>query len=182
VVLQFGGASGSGYLSPEEVAAAREALQEMGEFERGVFRRKEGGNVDGYQAIWEHVMQRPLEYPKPRYEKPVFIDSASFEWVPLEDEAGVEEKQLGVFTERRSSARFLRLEPDARCEVAGRGVVFTVSGAGSVEGEPVRPLTSVYLDTGETASFTASEPLLLLELGLPNLVGLEKRSALSATA
>jgi hypothetical protein len=172
VVLQFGGASGSGYLSPEEVEAAHEALLEVGVFERGVFKRNEGGNVDGYQAIWEHVNGRPLEYPRPRYEKPIFIDSGSFDWVACDGESGVTEQQLGVFTERRSSASFVRLEPGARHETSGRGVIFVVSGAGSVEGEPARALTSVYLEDGESASFEATALLVLLELGLPDLTGL----------
>jgi hypothetical protein len=170
-VLQFGGASGSGYLSPEQVEAARAELQEVGRFEKGVFRRNDGGNVDGYQAIWEHVNKRPLEYPRPRYEKPVFMDPEAFAWV-RNGETGVEEKLLGVFTERGSAVRFVRLEPDAEHEAAGRTIYFAVEGAGSVNGESVRPLSSVYLETGERARVRAETPLVLLALGLPELSGL----------
>ena len=31
-------------------------------------------NVDGYQAIWEHVNDRPMVYPKPRYPQPILMD------------------------------------------------------------------------------------------------------------
>ena len=64
IVLQFGGASGSGYLSQAEVQAGMQALKREGEFKDGVFRRRadvEGKrNVDGYQAIWEHANGRPM--------------------------------------------------------------------------------------------------------------------------
>src|SRR5262249_40413746 len=79
-----------------------------GEFKDGVFRRRadvEGKrNLDGYQAIWEHVNGRPMVYPKPRYPQPIFMDPANYEWVPVEAAPGVAEKLLGVFTERRSEA------------------------------------------------------------------------------
>src|SRR5262249_1639931 len=69
IVLQFGGASGSGYLSQAEVQAGMQELRGEGEFKDGVFRRRadvEGKrNMDGYQAIWEHVNERPMVYPKP---------------------------------------------------------------------------------------------------------------------
>ena len=56
VVLQFGGASGSGYLLPREVKAGMEELKAFGEFKDGVFHRHDGQpgkkNMDAYQAIW----------------------------------------------------------------------------------------------------------------------------------
>jgi len=65
LVLQFGGASGSGYISPEQIEAGTAELKKQGTFEKGVFRRSEGGqgrrNVDGYQAVWEHVNKRPMK-------------------------------------------------------------------------------------------------------------------------
>ena len=79
-VLQFGGASGQGYLSRQEVKQGMDALKELGSFEGGVFRRHEDvpgkRNMDGYEAIWSHVNGRPLEYPKPRYPGPVMMDRA----------------------------------------------------------------------------------------------------------
>ena len=86
-VLQFGGASGSGYLSPKEVAAGTEELKKFGTFEGGVFRRNEdsGGrrNSDAYQAIWEHVHGRRMDYPKPRYRDPIMVDPENYDWLPL---------------------------------------------------------------------------------------------------
>ena len=46
-------------------------LRATGTFDGGVYRRNEGEpgkrNMDGFQAIWEHVNGRPLQFPKPRY-------------------------------------------------------------------------------------------------------------------
>src|SRR5690349_17276031 len=109
LVLQFGGASGSGYLSRGEVKVATEELKKQGEFVDGVFRRHADApgkrNMDGFQAIWEYANQRPMVYPKPRYEHPVFMDPAAYDWAAVDGVQGVEEKLLGIFTERRAEQR-----------------------------------------------------------------------------
>ena len=116
-VLQFGGSSGQGYLSRKEVKQSMDALRATGTFDGGVYRRNEGEpgkrNMDGFQAIWEQANGRPLQFPKPRYDKPVMMDQAGYEWVPLADQPGVFEKLLGVFTERRSEAGLFRLNAGA---------------------------------------------------------------------
>ena len=85
-VLQFGGSSGQGYLSRQEVKQGMDALRATGTFDGGVYRRNEGEpgkrNMDGFQAIWEQANGRPLQFPKPRYDKPVMMDQAGYEWVP----------------------------------------------------------------------------------------------------
>ena len=84
-VLQFGGSSGQGYLSRKEVKQGMDALRATGTFDGGVYRRNEGEpgkrNMDGFQAIWEQANGRPLQFPKPRYDKPVMMDQAGYEWV-----------------------------------------------------------------------------------------------------
>jgi len=175
IVLQFGGASGSGYLSQAEVQAGMRELKQEGEFKDGVFRRRadvEGKrNVDGYQAIWEHANERSMIYPKPRYPQPIFMDPATYEWVPVEGAPGVDEKLLGVFTERRSEASFFKLAAGASYTARGKGVYVVVRGTGTVGSEPMRALTTVYLEPGETMTFTAQEATELLHFGLPNLAG-----------
>ncbi len=182
LVLQFGGASGSGYLSRAEVKAGMDDLAKYGEFKDGVFHRHDakGGrdakdgkvNLDAFQAIWEHVNQRPLTYPKPRYESPVLMDPAHYDWVPVADAAGVSEKAMGVFTERRAEVRLLKLEASSTFSVRGRALYFVLSGTGTLGSETFRRMTTLYLDTGETATFSARETAEILHLGLPNLAGL----------
>src|SRR5262249_61999899 len=85
IVLQFGGPSGSGYLSGHEVRQGMDELKTFGTFEAGVYRRNESvpgkRNQDAYEAIWTQVNGHPLAYPKPRYPGPIMMDSADFSWV-----------------------------------------------------------------------------------------------------
>lgn len=186
LVLQFGGASGSGYLSRQQVKAGMEDLKKYGEFKDGVFHRRDARdgkvNLDGFQAIWEHVNQRPLVYPKPRYEAPVLMDPRNYDWVPVAGASGVAEKVLGVFTERRAGVGFLRLEAGAGHTLNARGVYFVLSGTGTVQGDSFRRMTTVHVDQGERATFAARETAEILHLGLPNLAGLAAPKPVAAAA
>lgn len=181
IVLQCGGASGSGYLSRAEIKAGMEELKAEGEFKDGVFRRFKDvpgkRNMDGYQAIWERVNKRPMVYPKPRYSRPFMMDPANYVWVPVEGAPGVSEKLLGVFTERRTEAGFLRLAAGASHEVAGRTILVVLNGSGSVADAPFRHLTTIFLERGERVRFTAREASEMLRLGLPDLTGLDRDAA-----
>jgi len=173
-VLQFGGASGSGYLSRGEVRAHRAELAEVGEFTDGVFRRNDAAgakkNLDGYQAIWEHANGRAMEYPKPRYNRPVFMDPENLNWTAVEGSPGVAEKFLGVFSECRTRAAIVKIEAGATYVTGARRSIFLVrSGAGEVEGQPFRTFTTLFTEKGETASFTAREAAILLHVDLPDL-------------
>jgi hypothetical protein len=57
LVLQFGGASGSGYISAEQYEQATAELAKQGTFAKGVYTRlkADGGkiNKDAYEAVWE---------------------------------------------------------------------------------------------------------------------------------
>jgi hypothetical protein len=181
IVLQVGGASGAGYLSEDEVRAAREALKAQGEFKDGIFRRRAAAqgkrnadgkrNVDGYQAIWEHVNGRPMDYPTPCYPHPIFIDPASYAWVPVAGQPGVSEKRLGAFTAGRSEVGAVRIDAGASFAARGKGIYMVVRGEGSAGGEPLRALTTVYLDAGETVTIAARDTIELLHFGLPDFAG-----------
>jgi hypothetical protein len=172
-VLQFGGASGSGYLSRKEVRAGMEELKKSGTFEGGVYRRNEGvpgkRNLDGYQAIWEQANKRPMDYPKARYPQAIMMDSSRYAWVPVPGSPGVSEKLLGVFTERRAQAGFFKLDAGVRLRAAGRSIYVAVRGKGKVDDTPLRAFTTVFLDYGEDALIAAEEETELLHYGLPDL-------------
>jgi hypothetical protein len=174
-VLQFGGASGSGYLSNAETRKAMEELRQLGEFKDGAFRRKEPlfgkKNADGNQAIWEHHHQRPLRFPKPRYNKPILIDPKNFAWVPVTGSPGAHEKLLGMWTERGTSARQVKLDAGAAYTAKGRCVYLVLRGAGRIGETPLRPLTTLFLDWNETAVIAASAETEIMVFGLPNLAG-----------
>lgn len=191
-VLQFGGASGSGYLSRSEAKAGMDELAGSGEFKDGVFRRRDdadhdaGGkrNVDGYQAIWEHRHKRPMTYPAPRYSAPIFMDPANYDWQAEDGAGGVSRKLLGVFSECRTEAGFLRLDADAAYDAGGRSVYLVLSGAGAVEDQPFRRFTTVFVEHGETARFEAGERSEILHFGLPDLRAIlsQDRTAVAASA
>jgi hypothetical protein len=176
-VLQFGGASGSGYLSPAEVAATTEELKKFGTFEGGIFRRNDDvegrRNSDAYQAIWEHVYGRRMDYPKPRYRDPIMLDPENYDWLAVAGATGVRQKPFGTFTERESSAVLIELAPEATYRADDRSVYLVRTGSGTVGGTPYRSLTALHLDSDETAEFVARERTELLRLALPNLAGLD---------
>jgi hypothetical protein len=173
LVLQFGGASGNGYLPQEQVDAGIAALEQRGALETGTFRRDEGEDgrpdLDAYRAIWEDVSKRPMSYPAPRYHDPIMMAPEHFDWVPVEGAPGVCEKLMGVFTERRCEARFLRLAPQARMAAPGRKVYFVLTGDGRVGGQAYRHYTAVFCEWGEEAAFEAEAPTEILVFGLPRL-------------
>jgi len=180
-VLQFGGASGGGYLQPREVKAGMEELKAFGEFKDGVFHRRDGvagilpakRNMDAYQAIWEHVHGREMTYPKGRYDAPISMDAANYQWAPIKGAPGAAEKLFGVFTERRTQARLVKLAAGAALGMEGRGVYLVLSGAGDADGQPLQRFTTVFLDAAETGTLRAHETTELLHYGLPDLSDLE---------
>lgn len=173
LVLQFGGASGSGYMTQEEMEASTAELKKFGRFEKGVYRRNDDvegkRNVDGYQAVWENVNKRPMKYPQPRYNDPIMMNPAHFDWVPVDGTRGVYDKLMGVFSERRTTAQFFKLDPHARLKGHGRGIYFVLSGEGQIAGGDYRRLTTVYCEEGDDPAFVAKNETEMLMLGLPRL-------------
>jgi len=178
-VVQFGGPSGSGYLSKEQVYAAATALRAFGRFEKGVFHRDldvapapgvtRKKTLDSFQATWEFASKRPMTYPNPQYADPILMDTANYRWMPLDGVPGVEEKSYGSFTDCKIRSASYKLDPGASFSATGRGIYFVLSGGGSVAGEPFRRLTAVYLASGESAVFTAEESSEMILLGLPDI-------------
>jgi hypothetical protein len=150
-----------------------EELKSVGEFKDGIFHRRDDvagkRNMDAYQAIWEHAHGREMVYPKGRYDAPIMLDSASYQWAPVKGAKGVSEKLFGVWTERRTEARLIKLEAGARYEVNGRGIYLVLSGAGECEGKPLKQYSAVYLGDGEHAILRARETTEFLHYGLPDL-------------
>lgn len=173
LVLQFGGASLNGYMTEQQLERGTKELQQFGRFEKGVFRRNEDvegkRNVDGYQAVWEHIHQRPMKYPQPRYHDPIMMSPEHFDWVPVADAPGVHEKQMGSFTERRSEACFLRLDRGARTTTEGRRIYFVLDGNGRVDGQDYRRQTTVFCEHGERGALEAAAPTEILVFSLPKL-------------
>jgi len=185
-VLQFGSASGSGYLSREEVYAGTEELRKYGTFEGGVFRRNDDvegrRNTDGYQAIWEHVHGERMEYPKPRYRDPIMVDPSNYEWLPVAGMPGVTHKPLGMFTERQCGAEIVNFKRGTIYRAEGRSVCLVLSGSGIAQHDAYGPLTALRLEEGEQVDIVARDDTELVRLILPDLTGVTERRAAHAVA
>ena len=174
LVLQFGGASLSGFISTRQMQQGYEELARGGEFKGGVFYRSAGGpkSQDAFEAIWEHVCGRNLVYPSPRYDEPILMTPASFRWVESPEHPGIGRRLLGVFTERGTRIEMLRLEAGASIELgdaSARIVVFALSGAGRSGGEGWSEHSAWQVDAGENAAIGASEAAEFLLIALPML-------------
>ena len=137
LVLQFSGASGSGYVSEASRAAAVAALSERGSFREGVYYPDDETaglrRCDASEAVWYHVHGRRPRFPKRRFERPMLMNPENYDWIASDTE-GVWEKLLGVFGERRTRIGFYLLEPGAFLQARGRGIFYVLGGEG-VAGE-----------------------------------------------
>ena len=177
LLLQFGGASANGYMSQEEYAEAMARLTPRGEFHDGIFTwHDEAGkkhNKDGYEAVWEESRQCELKYPKPRYERPVFMRPEHFEWRASPDEPGVAYKALGTFSERDVRIGHVRIEAGITARrLPSDTLYFVLKGKGRAGAEHWLAESSLYIERNESAEVRAEETAELFYVTLPNLDGL----------
>jgi quercetin dioxygenase-like cupin family protein len=164
IVLQCGGASGQGFLTGAQLREGRARLEGKGRFEGGVFLRDEGAEgrrkQDGYEAVWEEVTGRRLDYPAARFAEPVVMDPAAFAW--REAGPGLAQKHLGTFGERALAIEMWRIAPGAALELPGapaRRLAYAVAGAAAGEAWEAGP--------GEAARLAPAGGAELLVLSLP---------------
>lgn len=170
LTLQFGGATGYGYLGPKRLRACRDELRREGEFVDVFYRRHDGKTQNGLDAVWQHAFGSKMEYPKPRYPGPIIMDPKSFRWLPDANAPGVETKHLGTFTERGVWAEILRLRPGASWtshRADARRLFFVLSGSGAIDDAEITRHSAIQLDHGERGHLVCNETLELLVFGLP---------------
>ena len=172
LVLQFGGASGSGYISEERFQQGVEELKAFGSFDKGVFHRpkEDGGrkNQDAYEAVWEHIHGRRMEYPRSEHAEPVFMDPQAVAWQDEPGAPGVQRKLLGVFSARKTRISVLGIAAGATATLAPHSIAFVFSGRGATAGQQWRQHAT--LRTGaEAGTLRAEEASEVLELHIPPL-------------
>jgi hypothetical protein len=59
----------------------------------------------------------------------------------------------------------------------GRGTFLVLSGRGTLEDQPYRRLTGLYLDSAEDAVFHAIETTDVLQIGLPDVAAMRRPAA-----
>jgi hypothetical protein len=166
LLCQFGGATGSGFLSERQYIEGQEALARKGTLAKGHFTYVgEDGKEhrqDAFEAMYEQAMGRKPIYPEPRYNDIVTMNPASFVWVEDAKHPGVAHKLLGTFTERRTTISFVRLDAGATVtvgECAGPDLLFVSKGEVQC-GESKCPLhTAIGFDAKEgPATIKALQP------------------------
>ncbi len=175
LLLQAGGASGLGYLSPQQLRAGREGLLAEGAFRQGVFvrNRDEGKkNEDAYEAIWRFVTGHPLTYPKPCYQGPVVLRPDGFAWRAVAGATGVHRRYLGCFPERGLSLEFVKIDASSTyvSDVSrARRLFFVCAGEGNCDGAPFLTHSAIRLEPAETARFAANALVELFVITFPLL-------------
>lgn len=171
LTLQFGGASGSGYMSEQRYQQSAAALQSKGSFSDGVFtwHRSDGKKVnqDAYEAVWEHANGRPLEYAAQRYARPVFMTPANFGWLGVGGQPGVQVKHLASFTEALTQVALWRLETGRKLVLAADSLYFIWRGQALVGNQTLPRFSSVYNKAGDSGALTAQSELEVLQMRLP---------------
>jgi hypothetical protein len=176
MVIQFGGASGNGYMSARQMLEAQQRLESAGRFDGGVFHREapapgERKNQDAYEATWEAHNGRQLEYPAPRLTDPVHFRTHSFPWVPVPGAEGAHSKKFGIFTERNIGLGAIRIEAGARYAlplIQQERLLFFIAGTGKIgKTDSWSAHTAVHLSAGETTDLSAASVSEALILAMP---------------
>jgi hypothetical protein len=156
----------------------QEALKHRGRFETGKFIPNDGGEIqDAYEALWEDVSGRRLEYPAPRYDRIILAKPVNYAWTPVDGESGAYRKVLGVFTECQTVAEMIKLDAGGRFEVEARPVVqlfFVLRGEGEADGQGIKTESAIRLLPGTKLSLASSTGVELLHFVLPTLPNLEQ--------
>ncbi|MES2973782.1 MAG: hypothetical protein V4757_09235 [Pseudomonadota bacterium] len=173
LVLQFGGASGCGFMSMDQRKAAWAELEKTGHFEGPNYHRPDGRVQWGLNAIWEKVFGERLKYPMPRYDHVVMADPKRFHWLSVRGAKGTQNRYLGAFSERRVWVEMVKQSAGAQWNVASdesRRLLFVLSGEGSVNATEVRQNAAIEVAPGESAEFTSVGGMELFMIGLPPIV------------
>jgi hypothetical protein len=173
LALQFGGASGQGYLSADQMETAGGELKAGGSFEKGMYVTVDATGKehrkDAYAAIWEHINGVPFRAPRRRYRQPIFIDPESFAWRPSATEPNVAQRHLGSFSECETQLDLFRVAAGASLRLQPHSLYFVVSGSGTLDGERWNRYSVTQLDFDERAVLQATEEAVVLHIGLPDL-------------
>ena len=182
MVIQFGGPSGSGYMSQRQLFENFDKLASEGTFEGGVYRSnspsREGRLVqDAYEAVWEKNSLRSVKYSEPRYMEAVQMREKNFCW-RRSDQSGIETKDLGTFTETCIGVSFLRLESGASFKTKiepSMQLFFVKEGEGaSADGDIWSAHSAFEVEAGESVELRAAAQSVVLIARLPSFAGVDQ--------
>lgn len=181
LVLQFGGASGQGFISHEKLNESQQRLASQGRFEGGKFIRcirnvngtesKEEKPIDAFQALWEDQMGRPLEYPQGRYDRIIKMQPDAYAWTKVKGCVGVWRKTLGVFSERETRAEVIKIE-NGTWEIGAEDATqlfYALKGEGMANGSNIVAEWGGRIQAGNTADISTGTEIEMLRFVLPML-------------
>ena len=171
LVLQFGGASGYGFMSIEQRRQAVRELSACGRFEGNIYHRNDGTSAWGLNAVWEHVYGTSMKYPRPRYKGVIVADPTCFHWLPVTP--GVERKFFGAFSERAVWIEMIRIAPGATwssTDARAKRLAVVLSGTGRAAGNALGELTALEVEAGEPLQLRAETAMEFFFIGLPPIV------------
>jgi hypothetical protein len=173
LLLQIGGPSQQGFMSRAQLRQGIDQLSERGQFAEGVFTWHDDAgkkhNQDSYEAVWEHVHGRSMQYPKPQYLGPVLLEPSRFAWRELS--AGVQRKHLGTFHEYGLQLAQIKLAEGAHMALDGNPhaqLLFCISGEGSLGASAYGRWSSAEIAHGESVSLNAKADSEFYQFGLPD--------------
>lgn len=174
MVIQFGGASGAGFLSTPDREAANSRLEAKGTFKEGIYTwiddTGQKHNMDGSAACFEEATGQKLTFAAPRYDDVVMMEPAAYAWMPTET-PGVSTKLLGTFTERGTRISMMKLEAGRTWNTGRRSqieVLFLSTGRFTAQGASYGEKTGVELMPNDaTADITAQQDCTFLVVTLP---------------
>jgi hypothetical protein len=176
LLIQFGGPSGYGFDSPEQLAEGRQALEAKGgTFEGGIYSwTDETGTVhrqDAAEAVHEEIRGHAMVYSDKRYQDLILMDPEAFTWIPDATQPGVSIKHLGTFTEREVKIAFVKLDAGASFVLGNepaREMVYLAEGTLAVDGTDYGPRTAMSTARDESPqALTATEASVLFYVKLP---------------
>lgn len=174
LLLQMGGPSGAGFMSRRQLSEGIAALRRKGEVGERTFTWYDAQGIkrekDSYEAVWEHVHGRPIQYAKPQYAAPVLMDPERFAWMPTPWRDGVWLRSLGRFNERGLGITQLRMAADATLLLPrGEQVLLMVcaQGAGRIEGREYERLSALRIEPGESPLLKARQDSVFYGFELP---------------
>ncbi len=161
LLLQAGGASGSGYMSDRQLRAAVAQLSTRGTFAGGVYtwldQHGNRHNKDGYEAAWEHVRSCAIAYSKPRYAQPVLWHPEDFEWRET-NFRGAFCRTFGAFTERSLRVSEWKIEAGAAFTYVNklqRVIAYCLGGKCHLEGISLNAKDAVFAHSNEEITVEA---------------------------
>ena len=174
MVIQFGGASGDGFLSTPCREAANKALEAKGTFKDGIFtwfdEKGQKHNMDGSAACFEEATGKKLVFHAPRYDDVVLMEPAAVAWSDT-GTPGVARKHLGTFTERHTQIGFIKLEKGARFNTGARSqieVLFMGTGGVTIQGKAYGDKTGIeLLPSDPPVDFVADQESVIFSVLFP---------------